>query len=63
MTPHEALDLLDEAAATLHLDRHDHLRLIEAVEVLRAVVVDFDLDAAGHFATQLPPARNQVLID
>lgn len=67
MTPSEALSLLDQAAATLHLDRHDHLSLIEAVEVLRAVVRDYDQDGDRHHhhedATQLPRGRGTILID
>jgi len=35
MTPHEALQILDQAAAQAHLSRQDHAAVLEAVRVLR----------------------------
>jgi len=38
MTPVEALELLDRAAAAVPCSRADHVKLVEAVNVLAAVV-------------------------
>ena len=35
MTPHEALQILDQAAAQAHLSRQDHAAVLEAVRMLR----------------------------